>query len=404
MTSRPIALPLTFQLLNTFGKVTRAKRLRRFRFDENALLGEATRRTGLTDFGQLQFRNGLQTLLASTEQDTSLHLLGHLSLRRSVVESLINRLLLVEAQKRAPEVFAAPLIPPLIVLGLPRSGTTYLHRLLAEDPAHHAPPFWELARPLLPPGERDDRRAVMARELVWRKRVAPELDRKHFITADTPEECLFMLGATFEALLFWVLAPVRGYIEWYLAQDHTRKYREYRAWLHVLQAATPGKRLVMKAPEHTGALAALLRAVPEAQIVQTHRDPVSAYASFNSLTATTHATSSAQFDVEGMAKMNLRFLEVEIMHNLAAREAHPHAVYDVWYDELVTDPIGVVGAVYEHFGLHRSDVYQARLGTYIQEYPRAKYGSHSYALEDYGMSTEQVRARLVAYNERFHVY
>lgn len=393
--------PPPFRLLNAFGEITRAKRLRRFRFEDNAVMGEAMRRTGLTDFGDPQFGGGLRVLLASAERDASLHFLGRVSLRRSIVESLINRLLLVEAQKRTPEMFDVPLVPPLIVLGLPRSGTTYLHRLLAEDPAHHAPPFWELVRPLPQPGERDDRREVISRELVWRKWVAPELDRKHFITADTPEECLFMLGATFEALLFWVLAPVQGYMEWYMAQDHTRKYQEYRAWLQVLQAATPGKRLVMKAPEHTGALTALLHAVPEAHIVQTHRDPASAYASFNSLIATTHATSSVQPDIKRMAAMNLRLLETEIAGNLAAREANPDVVYDVWYDELVADPTGTVRRIYERFGLDPSDAYQTCLATYVQEHPRAKHGSHRYSLEDYGMSDSHVRDRLAAYYKRF---
>jgi hypothetical protein len=401
MTVSTRTFPPPFRLLNAFGKITHAKRLPRFRLEENPVLREATRRTGLTDFGNPEFQGGLRALLASAEQDASLHFLGHISLRRSVVESLINRLLLVEAQKRTPEWFYAPLVPPLIVLGLPRSGTTYLHRLLAEDPAHHAPPFWELVRPLPQPGERDDRREVIARELVWRKRVAPELDRKHFITPDTPEECLFMLGATLEALLFWVLAPVQGYMEWYVAQDHTRKYQEYRAWLQVLQAATPDKRLVMKAPEHTGALAALLYAVPEAHIIQTHRDPASAYASFNSLITTTHATSSVQPDIKQMAEMNLRLLEIEIMGNLAAREANPDVVHDVWYDELVADPTGTVRRIYERFGLDSSDAYQTCLATYVQEHPRAKHGSHRYSLEDYGMSDSHVRDRLTAYCERF---
>ena len=401
MTASSKTFPPPFRLLNAFGKMTQAKRLRRFQFEECSVLGEAMRRTGLTDFGDPQFEDGLQALLTSAERDASLHFLGRISLRRSVVESLVNRLLLVETQKRKPEVFDAPLIPPLIVLGLPRSGTTYLHRLLAEDPAHHAPPFWELVRPLQQPGERDNRREIISQELVWRKRVAPELDRKHFITADTPEECLFMLGATFEALLFWVLAPVQSYIEWYMTQDHTRKYQEYRAWLQVLQAATPGKRLVLKAPEHTGALAALLHAVPEAQIVQTHRDPVSAYASFNSLIATTHATSSTRANVERMAATNLRLLETEIMRNLAAREAIPEVVYDVRYDALVADPIKAVQDVYDRFGLNPSDIYRARLAAYVEEHPRTKHGSHRYALEDCGMGEAHVRTRLAAYYEQF---
>ena len=141
MTVSTKTFPPPFQLLNAFGKITRAKRLRRFRFEENAVLGEAMRRTGLTDFGDPRFRDGLQVLLASAERDASLHFLGRISLRRSVVESLINRLLLIEAQKRTPELFGAPLVPPLIVLGLPRSGDDLPSSPLGRGPSSPRAPF-----------------------------------------------------------------------------------------------------------------------------------------------------------------------------------------------------------------------------------------------------------------------
>lgn len=243
-------LPLPFRIVNAAGAVLNTLGLTRVRLEVGPLLRAATRQTGLTDFGDPVFLDGLRVLLDSVERDANLHFLGQLSVQQIVVDSLVNRLLLTEAQRRTPELFARPLIPPLIVLGLPHSGTTFLHRLLAEDPAHHAPRHWELSSPLPLPGKRDNRRRKAERFLRVRQFLTNDLDDKHFIAADAPEEDLFTLGATFEAWYFWMVAPVYGYLEWYLTQDHERKYREYRAWLQVLQAEHPGRRLVLKSPPH----------------------------------------------------------------------------------------------------------------------------------------------------------
>lgn len=394
-------LPLPFRLVNTLGAVPGVAKLAGVRLEVDALLNAATRQTGLSNFGDPAFLEGLQILLRSLKRDAKLHFIGHFSLHQVIVDSLVNRLLLVETRKRNPELFTQPLIPPLIVLGLARSGTTYLHRMLAEDPAHYAPRYWELSRPLRHPGKRDNRRELARRELGLRKRMTNDLDHKHFITADTPEEDLIMLAPTLDSPLFWVLAPVYGYLDWYLAQDHKRKYQEYRAWLQVLQASVPGRRLVLKAPEHTGSLVALLDAVPEALLIQTHRDPVEAFASYTSLSLTTQGLATDTIDVQQNAAANLRFFEEEVRHNLRARTALPGAVHDVLYSDLVADPRGVVQRIYQHYQLAFTDAYQKSLDQYIQENPQGKHGTHHYAASAFGFSNDMVRARFTAYNERF---
>lgn len=394
-------LSLPFRLLNAVGAVPGAKKLAGVKLGADALLQKATRQTGLTDFGNPGFLEGLQVLLTSVEQDARLHFVGRLGVYQVILDDLINRLLLAAAKKRTPALFSQPLVPPLIVLGLPRTGTTFLHRLLAEDSAHHAPRFWELAHPLPHPGKRDDRRLRAERDLGLRKRMTNDLDNKHFVTADAPEECMFMLASTFESMLFWVLAPVYGYLEWYLAQNRERKYLEYRSWLQVLQAAAQGRRLILKAPEHLGAVAALLRAVPEAQIVQTHRDPVTAFASFASLNLTTQGLATHDIDVQQNALANLHFLEEETRQNLLAREAYPKAVYDVYYNDLIADPVATVRGIYQHYGLELTDDFQRDLERYIRENPQGKHGRHRYAVSEHGLSGDVVRERFAAYNERF---
>ena len=398
MTMTTRKLPLHFRLLNAGGALTQAKRLRRFRLDMDAVKEQAVQKTGLSDFGDPYFEEGLRVLLASAK-DAPLHFLGHLGIHTVVVDKLCNRLLLVHAQKHTPEVFSAPLTPPLIVLGLFRSGTTHLHRLLAENPRHYAPPYWQLKQPLATPGKDDERREAAQRELVQHAQLAPEMRSKHFITADTPEECNHLLNIGFEALIF----PFHDYIRWYNAQDHLQNYQSYRAWLQVLQASAPGQRLVLKAPDHTGALAALIAAVPEAHLVQIHRDPVRAYASYNSLAATIQGAFHAQLDLAHLAETSLDIFESETTRNLAARAAHPDAVFDVRYNDLMTEPTEVVRGVYEHYGLEFPDAQRARVAAYAADNPQAKHGTHHYALEDFGVSAERVEARLAPYRERFEV-
>ena len=394
-------LPLPFRLLNTAGAALGALGLSAVHLEEDALLRDARRKTGLTDFGDPGFLDGLRTLLASIEQDARLHFFGQLSAQQIIVDSLVNRLLLTEAQKRTPQVFAQPLIPPLIVVGLPRTGTTFLHRLLAEDPAHHAPPYWELNRPLPLPGRPDTRRRTTERGLRVRGLLTSDLDQKHFITADTPEEDLFTLGATFESWYFWMIAPVYGYLEWYMAQDHARKYREYRAWLQVLQAAHPGRRLVLKSPEHTGGLSALLHAVPEARPIQLHRDPVTVFASYVSLNRTAQGMFADAIDPTRNAATNLRLLAEEASRNLTAHDANPGAVLDVYYDDLVTDPEGAVGRIYGHYDLTLTDAGRGAMHRYAGENRQGRHGVHRYAVADFGLGDEEVRTRFAAYNERF---
>ena len=360
-------------------------------FSAEELLAAAARRTGLEDFGDSGFRAGLDSTLAALNHDASLHVAGRLALRRIIGDQLVNRLLLTSAQQRTPGLFTCPLAGPLIVTGLPRSGTTLLHRLLAADPAHHGPPYWELARPLRSPGWPDHRRRYGAVTLGLRRYLESDLDHKHYLTVDTPEEDLHTLGATFESWYYWMAAPVYGYLDWYTGQDHHRKYREYRAWLQVLQAAHPGRRLVLKSPEHTGGLAALLAALPEAHVIQLHRDPDTVFASFVSLTRTTHSMFAAPFDRVRSARASLRLLTSELRRNQAARRRAPDAVLDVAYEDLIADPHGTARRIYQRFGLDWTDAAAVGLQRYQRQNPSGRYGVHRYPL-DAGLPAEEVRA------------
>jgi hypothetical protein len=248
----------------------------------------------------------------------------------------------------------------------------------------------------------DARQRIAEREFGVGTKLTPDVDRKHYIRVDEPEECMWMLGLTFVNLSFWMLAPVYGYVEWYMEQGlFPKKYREYRWLLNVLQAAAPARRLVLKAPEHTAALGPLMQAVPEALVIQTHRDPVAVTNSLNSLFYTVHAGRAARIDPGRTAKTNLALLEYGSARSLAAREECAEAVYDVHYEELVADPVGMVRSVYDCFGLEWPEGHDERLEAYVRENPKHKHGQHRYRAEDFGLTDRRIAARLQAYAEAF---
>ncbi len=400
------ALPLRLRLLNKVGKHLGAARLSVAGLDEETLVQAAMKETGLTDFGSPYYREGLLQLLESLEEDAALHFAGRVANREVIVSNLINRLLLTEACKRTPAVFQRPLKPPIIILGLPRSGTTFLHRLLAMDPAHRAVPWWELARPVPDTnsdGQPDRRRQILQKKLHRRQKAMPDYDRKHYTRVDTPEECIWLLASTFLSPLYWAFAPVYSYLEWYKNQDRLQAYYEYRQLLQVLQAADPMRRLVLKSSTHTGAIGALLQAIPGALLIQTHRNPVEASVSLASLFHSAHNKMTERLDVRRMTEAILSFQVRQIARNLMARDSHPGVIFDVYYDQLTDDPVGAVRDIYEHYGLDWSEEFEERLNYYARQNPRGKYGAHRYAPEDFGETGETISERFAAYIERFEL-
>ena len=368
--------------------------------DIDVLEAVAAENVNLSDFGARYYRDGLEQLLTSVKKDANLNAYGEMVLGRLLLNALENRLTFIHAQKESSELFAK-LHPPLIVMGLPRTGTTHLHRLLASDSRHRAPPFWEVVSPL-PRGTRDnpssrEHRADEFLDLLgW-----SDMSAAHHLEADLPEECRHMLSMTFQSALFWDVASVYGYLEWYKAQDRREKYREYADLLRALQGRQRDKRLVLKEPAHTDALDALLEAVPDALIVQTHRGPEDQCASWCSLNHKTRQIGTDDLPREPGTSANLDLLETMVERNLQARERYPGRVYDVRYADLVSEPIEVVKGIYAHYGLEYTPELSESLERYVSENPQHKHGKHKYSLEDFGLSAADIQHRFGDYAAKF---
>ena len=199
-----------------------------------------------------------------------------------------------------------------------------------------------------------------------------------------------MLSMTFSSHAYWVAAPVYGYLAWLQDQDRIRAYQEFRSLLSPIQKRD-ARRLVLKAPSHSGSLSALQTTIPEAMIVQLVRDPVEVFASFCSLVATTHRAVVRQVNVGRLTRANLELLSKETERNIAFREHFPGRVVDVAYTELMENPVATARRIYRTFELNWDDATESRLQRFIRENPKHRYGHHTYSLSEWGIEEKELR-------------
>jgi hypothetical protein len=364
-----------------------------------ALKDEAMRATGLSDFGEsVVHANGLEMLTQSLREAARLSMLGSFAMKRHILHALKQRLLLENLRKTEPERFAAPLLPPIIITGLPRSGTTVIHRLLAQHDRLRAPLMRELLN-LVPSPSRLHRGVdeIYAQVSLAVLRFYGRLDTKHVMRLNEPDECMIALAMTFHSIYYWLIAPCYRYLEWYGQANRTPKYREYRAMLSLLQARAPGRRLVLKAPEHLGSVDELLAEIPEALIVVCYRRPEDAIASHNSLIHPIHRLVSKSVDPERSGEAWLAFCVNETRRYMSMRERSRPRIIEVAYDDIVQSPLAVVTRILERAGLPLGAAEQAKFEQFIARNPKDKHGHHVYRPEDFGQTAEDIARRMAHY-------
>jgi hypothetical protein len=365
----------------------------------------ASRMTGLADFGTDDYSDGLAVLLDSYARDANLTSLGRQVARVGLRGALAARLVSESAWVAHPEHAEAEISRPIFVTGLPRSGTTALHRLLTADPDHQGLELWlsEVPQPR-PPRDSWPANPVFQHIQAGYQRhhvEHPEFMGVHYIAADQVEECWQLLRQTLRSVSYECLAHLPTYSAWLQDQDWTGPYQRHRRNLQLIGLNEAGKRWVLKNPSHLFALDAIMAVYPDALVIQTHREPRAVIGSMCSLAA--HATDgwSDTFRGEVIGASQLELWARGLGEFAAARARYDQAQFlDVDYADFTADPVGTVESVYARFGLRRSDAAKDAVeGLHAQAAQGDARSAHRYSLADFGLTAGQVDERFAG-NER----
>ncbi len=355
-------------------------------------------------------REGLRRLLAAIAKDTELSLFGYLSVRWDMVRLLRNAGLVEQAHQRSPRLGAAPVAAPIFILGLPRSGTTFLHGLLARDPGKLVPRYWQTIFPgPRPPGfnPRTDRRARQAdRQLKLFAGLAPGFAQQHPIHADSPQECSEITAHVFESLRFDTTFRVPDYLAWMDAHGDRAGFEFHRKFLQFLQDGKPAT-WVLKCPDHTFSLDAILAIYPDARFVIVHRDPVSVFASVAHLTEVLRRPFLRNIDAAEIgAQVSARWIEgAQRLIGFDQRpDIAPARKIHVQHDVLIRQPMQVIADIHQQFGLALPPAATAAMRASLQAQPRGGYARHGrYALGRFGINADRLRQQFAGYLDYFAV-
>lgn len=370
-----------------------------------AMLAQAEKITSLSDWGGLDFYEPYRCLLTALRQEAGLSHQGMFILRRHYLRLLCNILKIVNDWKHFPEIGDVSIQAPIVILGFPRTGTTYLHQLLSLDPTSRALRYWELlfpSPPVQPNGQYPDPRIRKAKLFTYMiNKLSPKLSTIHALEATGVEECCFIFDHYFLDNMNHLVFDVPSYMEWYDRHDALSSYLFHRKMLRTYGWKFSFDRFVLKAPRHLFCLSTLLRVYPDARIVWTHRDPVNALASLCSLSETARRIVSDSIDKRRIGQLCLESLKKDFTAGYSARNAAPsNQVLDVRMQDLTHDPIGTIRSIYRHFDIPYTDEFDARLQRTLR-YDVTKRKVHLYSLNEYHLDEFRVRKQLGDYYDVF---
>ncbi len=373
----------------------------------DSLLKEAIEKTGFEDFGGDTFKEGLNILIHSCLNESQLNDFGYNFITNRITQFLINRLHTQDWIIRHSEILDEKIERPLFILGLPRTGSTFLQTLLSIDPANRALHHWEANEPCPPPelihSATDPRIHTMHKSTQMIELIKPELQAIYPIDTGGFAECQMLLANEFKSEVFnaWLWAPT--YIEWLLNCDMSSAYTYHKRLLQLLQWRLPNEGWILKAPMHLIGLNALLNQYPDAQIIFTHRDPLKVVTSFASLISAWNSLFSDKIDNKKIGGLH-QVWALSIEKAMKVRDQQESKIfYDLQFQDLIANPISSVKRIYEHFGRKVSAGHERRMQVWIRDNPKGKRGSHRYSVEKFGTDPTKIRKRFAIYQERFKV-
>jgi hypothetical protein len=393
-------------LLSLVDRAARRLHLPDLSLNAGELMKAAEQRAGRS-FRSREIETALAAVIDACEREADLSLFGRFSFRWDALHRLQTVLGFEAAEAERPEIAGAEIAAPIFVTGLPRSGTTFLHMLLALDPTNRAPLSWEVMRPYRDPHDRGRDRRVQQTEREFRafRRLAPGLEKLHPLAAATPQECTEITSSSFQSLRFDTIYRVPSYLRWLESRGHDQAFRFHKRFLQHLQIQDPAgarRRWVLKCPDHVFTLKSIFQVYPDARFVFMHRDPTSVLPSAAKLTEVLRAPFTRTLDRVALG--------AEVAHRcaqgadriLAASELVPeNRVFHLHYNELTSDPIGALERLNGYFQVGFGDEARGRVRSFLERRPRGGYGINHYDPREFGLEPARIRRQFASYLAAF---
>lgn len=374
--------------------------------DADALHARAAADTGLDDFGPQDYRERLDVYLAALREIDGLHAAGAVNFYAQLVQLLKNRLLFTDLLSRHPEIDDIELVPPIVIAGLPRTGTTHLHNLLAAAPSFRTMPYWESVEPFPLPAEAgiepDPRRVRMDVGVGAMNTVMPLFPLMHEMTTDHVHEEIQLLANDFSTMLFETLADVPRWRDYYQAHDQTPHYQYLARQLKAMQFLRGGRRWLLKSPQHLEQVPVLDRVFPGSIVVFTHRDPVPVALSMIAMITYSARMHRSPVPVPQIAQYWVDRLEKMLAALVRDRDTiGPDRSTDIRFDDFMADELGVAERVYALAGEPFAEPARTAVADYLSGHRRGRLGNVETSPEMFGLTEDGLRARFAPYVERF---
>lgn len=376
--------------------------------DVDRVVATACDRAGSDDFGGDSWREGLDVLVRSLNTEAALNEMGAAAMTDQVVGNLVSRLQVEQWYARFPEIDDQQIVAPLFGLGLPRTGSTALSFLLAQDPARRSLRVWEAGDPCPPPEtateHSDPRIAVAQAGIDFTNEMFTGFEGMLPTAADGPQECLLPMALEFRSLIFEGMSLIPSYSAWLLQCDMEPAYRYHQRVLKLLQWRCPPDRWWLKTPAHMLSIDALNAVYPDARFVMTHRDVSKVLPSVCALYSTLSTILTERPDPEAIGAHSIEVWRTALERLIDFRDrGNEHRFFDLSFDAVQHDPIGQVTQLYADLGDPLSDEARTRMQDWWVQSSKSRSGPGSYSPETFGLDPTTIAEQFAFYYERFGI-
>lgn len=392
--------------INRVGKALKSAGLDPFRLNADSIIEKASKKAGLR-VSLPAAEEGLRRMVHSINEEARPNPFGCLAVKNLLERTMHGRYMIERHLELNPRIERAPVEQPVFIIGMPRTGTTILHALLHEDPAHRSPLAWECLLPYPPstPVTFDDNNQLrtIRKEFHQLFKLVPDFLQKHYMAADSPQECLSIDALDFNTYQILAQLYTPSYLHWItFGADRLSTMRFHKRFLQYLQSGgVMGERWLLKSPVHLMRLPELFEVYPDARIIMTHRAPDKVVTSAASLISSVRSLYSDHEDPHRTGREQLETWSFYFKRFLESRKTlkREGQIIDLMFDDFAANHIGTVKKIYDHFGWDLSDIAMVHFREFLLRNPKDKNGVHYYTPETFGLTREMINREFSEYND-----